>query len=192
MLCLGCERWGDDLCRICRRNLIEAPDRLLPSGLLVRSCFEHTGVAKAIVHAFKYRGSDRAGWLLARALVSLLPPAGTLVPLPRVSWRTITYGVDPAQDLASKVSALSGIPVWMGLQPPLHSSPQAGRARTDRHPPAFTSREEPPSDLILLDDVVTTGRTLMTAQQALANSVLANSVLAKPVLLALSATSTSD
>lgn len=172
--------------------MVEAPDRLLPSGLLVRSCFEHTGVAKTVVHAFKYRGSDRAGWLLARALACLLPPAGTLVPLPRASWRTITYGVDPAHDLARKISSLSGIPVWTGLRPPLHSFAQAGQARTKRDPPAFRVDEEPRADsiladLILIDDVVTTGRTLMSAQQSLARSALA-----KPVLLALSATSTSD
>ncbi|MDQ3501586.1 MAG: hypothetical protein M3488_11600 [Actinomycetota bacterium] len=189
MVCLGCGRWDKtDLCRACGTTLVEAPDRLLDSDLLVRSCYEHGGAARRQIHAFKYRGSDRAGWLLARALVCLLPPAGVLVPLPRASWRTISYGIDPAFELARRVGSLSGLQVWKGLSPPLYKSGQAGRSRSQRDPPIFWLKSEPPAtELILIDDVITTGRTLLRAQQTLAHPTRA-----ARVVMAVTATATRD
>lgn len=185
MVCLGCGGWGGDICSACARSLLEAPDRVLESGLLVRSCFQHVGTARAIVHSFKYRGSDRAGWLLARALAHLLPPRGVLVPLPRASWRTLTYGIDPAPDLAERVMSLTGLAIWSGLSPPFHKSGQAGRSRSERDPPIFSLKEEPPAaELILIDDVITTGRTMARAEKVLAAQAR--------VILAVSATAAGD
>ena len=164
MICLGCGRLGADLCRVCKQGLVEAPDRLLDSGLVVRSCFEHAGPARAIIHAYKYRGSDRAGWLLARAAAGLVSNADLLVPLPRVTWRTIGYGLDPADDFARRLSALTSTPVWRGLRPPFRKPAQAGRSRVEREPPNFTlAGELPRKNVILVDDVITTGRTIATA-----------------------------
>ncbi|MGH8957429.1 MAG: ComF family protein, partial [Acidimicrobiia bacterium] len=108
MLCLTCGKLGPDLCELCRANLNPASDRLLDDGLLVRSAFHHEGPARDLVHQYKYRGSDRAGWILARALLPLMPEGRPLVAVPRSSWRHLRHGIDPAPDLVRRLSVLTG------------------------------------------------------------------------------------
>lgn len=186
MLCLGCGQLGAALCPSCEASLVQPPDRMLAHGLLVRTAYVHEGAARSLVQALKYRGSDRAGWLLGRAMCNLIPAGTTLVPLPRARWRTLTYGIDPAPDFSRRIAALTGLPQWRGLRPPLRHPAQAGRSRSERQPPMFSVMSPPPpGPLVLIDDVVTTGRTLAGAHAALAE-------WGGRVMLAVTATATSD
>lgn len=132
---------------------------------MVRSAFRHEGAARDLVHHYKYRGSDRAGWILARALAPLIPDGAVIIPLPRVSWRHLRYGIDPAPDLARRLVALTPCSVDLVLAAPLFSDRQAGKSRSERQPAALRLAHDLPSQaVVLLDDVVTTGRTLTSAQ----------------------------
>jgi len=126
------------------------------------------------------------GWVLARAAAKLVPADSLLVPLPRASSRTIGYGIDPARDLARRIATLTDLEVWPGLLAPLLHRRQAGRSRSERNPPIFRLMEHPPAGrLVLIDDVITTGRTLQQAQATLQE-------WAGRVMLAVTATATND
>lgn len=167
MLCLTCGKLGPDICDFCRANFNAASDRLLDDGLLVRSAFRHEGPARHLIHQYKYRGSDRAGWMLARALIPLLPEGHELVAVPRASWRHLRYGIDPAPDLARRLGILTGRTVVPALAAPLLAHRQAGRKRSDREPAMLRVTSRPRSSVVLVDDVLTTGRTLSGARSAL-------------------------
>ena len=167
MLCLTCARVGPALCDGCIARLTPAPDRMLEFGLLVRSAFRHEGPAQTLVHHFKYRGSNRAGWVLASALAPLVPSSLVLVPVPRSSWRHLRYGIDPAPDLAHRLQRLTGCTVAHAFVAPVASPRQAGRKRAERLTAPLRLAKDPGPLVTLLDDVLTTGATLTAAQTLL-------------------------
>lgn len=150
-----------------------SPDRLLAGGLRVRSAYLHRGTARALVHNFKYRGIEPAGRVLAAAMTPLIPEGATLVPLPRPGWRRLRYGIDPAPTLGDMLAAATGCPVVHLLRAPFLASAQARVSRAQRNPPMFfacgrgwpSRRREGP--LVLIDDVVTTGGTIASAQRSI-------------------------
>jgi predicted amidophosphoribosyltransferase len=172
-LCLSCRRLGSEtVCGRCVAALKRAPERLLATNLVARAPFLHSGPARAIVHNFKYRGIARAGHYLAKSMAPLVPNDCTLVPLPRVDWRLLRYGVDPAPELAQLLGVLTGAPVSHLLAVPVVSPDQARRSRSDRQPPMFMMRNPAPGPLVLVDDVVTTGGTLESVHRLFGSAVV--------------------
>lgn len=126
--------------------------------------FRHCGAAARLVHNLKYRRSLPAGRLLAAAMLSgLRGDVTALVPAPRSLTRRVAYGIDQAQFLANELSRLSGVPVIDALRAPLWWKRQAGRSRRDRHAVGFTRAGIVPPGIVLVDDVVTTGMTALSA-----------------------------
>jgi predicted amidophosphoribosyltransferase len=136
------------------------PELLLEGPVRVVAAFAHEGAARRLVHNLKYRGLPTYADLVARLLAPRLPSV-PLVPIPRVWTRRLKYGVDPAETIAMRLSRLMGVPVVRSLERPLHSKRRAGG---DHSNPvrAFQVRSLP-SDLVLVDDVVTTGATMVSA-----------------------------
>lgn len=154
------------LCDRCRVSCVAAKD-YLADGVYVRSAFLHEGAARKLVHSLKYEGSVRAAAVLADAVAELVgADTSALIPVPRVLMRRWKYGVDPALVLARAVGARTGIPVVRALRPPVVARTNAGAPRRRRSPPAFRLRVEPPAHALLIDDVVTTGRTVKAAASA--------------------------
>ncbi len=172
MVCLSCHRLTNGrLCPACAAGLRPGPDRLLGGDLRARAAFAHAGSARAVVHNFKYRGIEPAGVLLAEAMAPMVPEGVVLVPLPRVAWRVIRYGLAPAAVLARHLSRLTGLPVAHLLTAPLIGQDQARRSRTDRRAPMFSLQRPPSGPVLLIDDVITTGGTLRSARQTLGSAV---------------------
>lgn len=167
MTCLGCGRlYRDRLCERCRWALRPAPERAVVGVGLVRSAHAHAGPARVLVHHLKYRGIAAAAGLLAQAMAPLVPEGAVLVPVPRVTWRLVRYGVDPARELALELSRRTGAVVATPLRPPLWGRPRAGREHG--FAPSFRlTTTLPDSELLLVDDVVTTGATLAAAARLL-------------------------
>ncbi|HIC97956.1 MAG TPA: hypothetical protein EYP11_06135 [Aquificaceae bacterium] len=109
--------------------------------------------------------------LAAVALAARLPPL-PLVPVPRSLSRRWRYGIDPSRLLARRLSRHLGVPVWDLLVPPLHGPRRAGGDH-DRPAPGFRLRSPPRGPVIVVDDVVTTGATLMSAVAALGSRKVA-------------------
>lgn len=180
MVCLVCHRLDRaSLCQQCRLTLHPAPERLLPGGVRLVAAFEHTGAARELIHHLKYRGITSYADLVAEMLAPRLPPL-PLVPVPRALTRRLRYGIDPAGWLARRLSLRTGGPVVHVLEAPWHRTRRAG----GDHGPAvaaFRSAGALPDQLILVDDVVTTGETMAAAISSLGlervrAAVAANSV----------------
>jgi predicted amidophosphoribosyltransferase len=144
--------------------LIPAPDRILPGGLRLVSAFEHSGPAKVLVHNLKYQGVSGYPDLVAEALAGRAPRC-PLVPVPRALSRRLRYGVDPSHLLARAIGERLGVPVLSLLRSPLHTARRAGG---DHARPVGTFRTRVPLDeVVLVDDVVTTGATIRAAADSL-------------------------
>ncbi len=134
-----------------------------------------------VIHAFKYAGARELGAWIASLLPE--PPARAealwreyaLVPVPLHPARRAWRGFDQARLLAELAGRAWGIPVLDALErgrdhPPQARLPRAGRLENVRD--AFRLREESrpavrDRPLLLVDDVATTGSTLLEAAAAL-------------------------
>jgi predicted amidophosphoribosyltransferase len=155
------------LCGNFDAGLRPAPDQLLDGCLVIRSAYLHEGPARHLVHNFKYRGIEPAGSFLAEAMAGLVPASSTFVPVPRVTWRKLRYGIDPAAALATRLATLTGGRRRDLLVPPPWGRGQAGATRASRRPPVFRAKDVSARHLVIVDDVVTTGGTVISAWRAL-------------------------
>jgi len=109
-------------------------------------------------------------WLAGRVA---LPPGAVLVPVPLGRRRRISRGYDQAALLAGHLARASGRPRLLGaLRRQRETPPQVGRTRAERArnvAGAFVpgGRRVAGLDVVLVDDVVTTGATADAAAAAL-------------------------
>jgi predicted amidophosphoribosyltransferase len=154
---------GWPLCNACVDTLRRAPPSHI-GGYQVEAGFLHVGAAARLVHNLKYRRSIQAGRVLAAAMVSGLPSdAAALVPVPRSFVRRVTYGIDQGRVLANELGRLTGLPVVNGIGAPVWWKRQAGADREHRHTINFTAIRSVPPGAVLIDDVLTTGATALSA-----------------------------
>jgi predicted amidophosphoribosyltransferase len=98
--------------------------------------------------------------------------ARALVPVPRVLVRVWSYGVDPALELAVALGRITGLPVVLAIRRPIWWRRRAGPAGAIRGEPRFRKRRSV-GGAVLIDDVVTTGRTLSAAHRCLPRAAYA-------------------
>lgn len=166
-----CDRCGQPLdrdieCRVCEG---------WPEGFgVVRSAVWLTGGARAAVHHLKYGGWPRTTEAMALAMRGLAPLAGNpvLVPVPLGKARHRERGYNQCDHLAVALAGVAGGRV----RPELLSRSRETRRQTGLHPDArrantdgaFQARRPPPrTRVVLVDDVFTTGATLIGAAMAL-------------------------
>jgi len=140
---------------------------------MVRSAVWLDGGTREAVHRFKYDGWWRLSDSMALTMQRLAPleDAGLLVPIPLSGRRRRTRGYNQSEHLAKALARLTGLAVDAGcLQRVRESgsqtalSPQARRANVAG---AFAASPAAGDRLILVDDVFTTGATLVAASEAL-------------------------
>jgi len=191
--CGGCGRAGTGWCSDCAGLLAAAPtSRVLAGGLPVWSAVAYEGQVRSAVVRWKDRGRADltrplgTGLRLAAtvALCEVGAPAGTaLVPMPSSRRSRRARGHDPVRDLARASAAglaRRGRPAR--VLPVLHQvravADQAGLTAGERRRNlagalAVRAGWRPRLDgrsLLLVDDVVTTGATLLEARRALAEA----------------------
>lgn len=172
--CAGCDRVGAMLCRPCRFAL--AAPAAMPTGGDVIAAVPFVGRARDVLHGFKYRNRRQlahhfAGLLVNRLIAEGVRPADLDV----VTWaptsrrRRHRRGFDQAEMVARRVAVQLGVPCRRLLERDGHAAAQTGLDRAARlHGPTFRASPRAAGRAVLLiDDVVTTGSTLRSAECAL-------------------------
>jgi ComF family protein len=168
----GCARCGqpgpDALCGACRA----AP----PAFDAVRAGGLFGGPLADAIHAFKYQDRPAlarplGAWLAARVA---LPPGAVIVSVPLARGRRLERGYDQAALLAdalARPAGASGRRLRAALRRVREGPPQVGRTREERARNVAGAFEAVAAvagkDVVLVDDVVTTGATADAAAAAL-------------------------
>lgn len=183
--CAVCDEPGPVVCGVCRGRLGRVRPGAPVEGLdgLV-ALFDYDRGGRDLIAALKYRGrTSLARWLgseLAAAVVPRLdglPSVVTWAPTTRVRQRR--RGFDQSEILAREVGRSLGVPVHLTLVR-TGTEHQTGRPRIERQEtgPRFEVRSVPPGPILVVDDVVTTGATLVSARRALLGGGASNVVAA--------------
>jgi predicted amidophosphoribosyltransferase len=174
--CAGCNEPGTTLCRRCRFSLASAATQVSTDGVLAALPFD--GVARQVLHGLKYRNRRGVAHQLARLMVRRLHlgEVDVVTWAPTSAPRARARGYDQSELLARAVARELGVPCRRLLYRS-HGEPQTGHTRAERlHGVSFRSRtlsrfgrqaQRRPSRVLLIDDVVTTGATLVAARAAL-------------------------
>ena len=167
------------LCGVCTRTSKISVQLSSVGGLPLRAAGNYEAPLSDAIRRFKYGARPD----LARPLSRLLAPAlsmfapftdEVLVPVPLHPRRLAERGYNQAALLAAQLAKASGLD-WRprALRRRRHTPPQVGRSRADRIASAtglFEAREPSPvrgRKVILVDDVATTGATLLACIGAL-------------------------
>jgi predicted amidophosphoribosyltransferase len=174
--CAVCGSGCEPRCRVCQR-CYRALRRLQPvvsavPGLdEVWSAAPYEGVARHLVGALKFGArlalAEEAAELIARrAPPKLLGDA--IVPVPPAPLRRRRRGFDPAEALGAALAKRTGLPLVPCLARS-QSPRQVGRRRAERlaDPPRVRTVSPAPTNVLLVDDVTTTGATLAACSEAL-------------------------
>lgn len=159
---------------LCRQCSITYP-RL--RGIVTIGAF--AGPLRNAIHHFKYQGrtslAQDLGELVGRIIVTAeLPPCAAIVPVPLHPQRETERGFNQAALLAQVVSAALHVPVVSeGIVRTVDTPPQVGLSREQRLrnvANAFSVQRGAfdRGGILLLDDVATTGATLVTCARLLA------------------------
>lgn len=174
--CAGCGRPGGALCRQCVKRAKRPPASLcrplVGSAMPVLAPFEYSGVIRDLVMSVKYRNSRQVLPWLARAIADAC--VAECIRVDVVTWAPTTRqrrrsrGFDHAEQLAVAIGAFVGIPA-LGLIERAGGPAQTGRSAVDRRTgPTFLARVPIAGERVLLvDDVLTTGATLLAASAVL-------------------------
>lgn len=173
-----CRRCGvpwsepEPLCRRCRAGLFAVD--------VIRAAFAYASPVRELLHAFKYRGRQDAGTLLAdwqAGLYARRPEvAGSqaVVPVPLHPKRLRERGFNQAERLARAVARAAGLPCLTGLTRLKNTAARWTRSRAERVvdlEDAFRwDGPPPPLRVLLVDDVCTSSGTLEACARALQRS----------------------
>lgn len=187
--CLGCGAEGRLLCPACASQLTPVEplcyrcQRLSSQGFTCLNCASplarvrvvtnYSGPAKALIWQLKLNGAQAAARIIARHMALSLndiSPDTTIVPVPTATSRARQRGYDQAKLLARELSRQSGLRYLDCLVRHGRTS-QHGANRSERLQQLQGSfrikRYVRNKQILLVDDVITTGATLEVAAKVL-------------------------
>lgn len=104
--------------------------------------------------------------LIAPLVSTMIPSGRVFVPVLRVWTRYLRYGVDPASLLARLLATSTNGRVLELIDRPIHNRRRAGSSHRGG-PPQFAASLRRIESVVLVDDVLTTGTTLLAAAKAI-------------------------
>jgi len=190
--CLACKKEGLLLCRECQKHVPLAPGVCYsclsptPTALCARCCSRvmlhsawsattYQGVSRQLVGRLKFSRTQAAAVIIAHIITQRLPalPADSVVVhVPTANQRVRQRGYDQAQLIARELARLQQLP-YQALLRRYGNSRQVGANKSERrqqlryayycpHPERVAGK-----NILLIDDVLTTGATLEAAATTL-------------------------
>lgn len=181
---------GRAWCSACQSAVEPIPSATL-DGLPLIAAGRFGGALQSAIHAYKYGGRRELARVLTPLLIQAVADAGIATAavafVPLHPQRERQRGFNQAERLASELGRSLHLPVIAGLARIRATPAQVGLSQTERRVNllgsfAWAGAGPAPSDVILVDDVCTTGATLEAAAAALrqaGGSVAAFAVLAR-------------
>ena len=173
--CFGCQKLGPSICSSCRSSWYPHYYRTKFDNLTVHSSLLYTPTASKIILAAKEQGIKGADELIIEAIIHAIEKSkiditlARLVPVPSSTSSQRRRGRSFIVDLVTKISDGTGIQMLDCLQLSRRVLDQSGLHRDERATNlagAFRITSQARGELILIDDVVTTGATLREALRA--------------------------
>ena len=173
--CFGCQKLGPSICSACRSSWHPHYYRTKFDTLTVHSSLLYTPTASKIILAAKEQGIKGADELIIEAIIHAIEKSkidttlARLVPVPSSTSSQRRRGRSFIVDLVTKITDRTGIQMLDCLQLSRRVLDQSGLHRDERATNlagAFRITSQARGELILIDDVVTTGATLREALRA--------------------------
>jgi predicted amidophosphoribosyltransferase len=166
------------VCPLCRRpgaapcdDCWQAIEPAIPGPVAALLSFQGEGAR--LLKGLKYGNGRSVVQRLADGMSLLVEPcwADVVTWAPTSAHRRRERGYDQAELLAKAVARRLGVPSRSLLRRLPGDGPQTGRSRADRLVgPTFVAKRLAPARVLLIDDVVTTGSTLRSAEAVLRTS----------------------
>lgn len=190
--CLGCGKVGQLVCEYCKYDIIHEPfvgcfvcqlpqtDGICPShgSAVQKACIvsQRTGVVKKLVDQLKFHNTKAAAYdaaVLLHESLPQLPNETVVVPVPTVAGHIRQRGYDQVELIARHLATMRGLTFEkalgrvgtatqhkLGRDERLMAAKQAFRIGVPR---------SSPTTYLLVDDIVTTGATLLAGAAVLAS-----------------------
>ena len=179
--CFGCKAFGIEICSKCRKYWNPHFYLQTIDGLTVYSAIRYSPVARSILLGSKENSLKIADELIISALLNCLHRLPTqilrnavLMPVPGSRRAIRKRGRDFIFELTNELSRRSGVPAIPGIKINRRLLDQSGLNASDRKRNIHGAFEidgiSPKSfkgEILLVDDLVTTGATLLEAKRAL-------------------------
>jgi predicted amidophosphoribosyltransferase len=176
--CFGCNALGIEICTNCRKYWNSHLYVQKIQNLTIYSSIRYSSVAKSILLAAKESSLQIADELIIDAVVDCihrLPSqslrSAILMPVPGSKRAIRKRGRDFISAITQEVSLRTGIPMANGMIVSRRLLDQSGLSASDRkrniHEAFRYSGDFQKREILLIDDLVTTGSTLLEAKRAL-------------------------
>lgn len=139
--------------------------------------FEQEGVIQSVLHRLKYKASPALGFRMGEVFGEILQDTAwarqldAIIPVPLFKTKERERGYNQSAKIAAGMSKQLGVPVAEDVviraRATETQAQKNGTERWNNVSGAFRLVQEPPQNILLLDDVITTGSTIESCAHAL-------------------------